>query len=710
MRHASSKKHVENANKHRRSDGVIQTSRQGLLDLKALEARTNVQESTSKAETIFALAVVGNSIPYTWGDVATMLYPSMFPDSTVASNFQCGRKKLSYIISDGIGPYFKTEVVNELTRPNVFFAIMIDDTPRPEAKVQQLDVLARYYSSNAKRVVVEHLESYSLGHATADVLLSCIEDALSELPKGRLLCVYSDGPNVMKSLKRKLKEKLCPNTIDISDCALHKVHNAFAAGLESSFDEVELFVTDIYHFFKYATRNADLKQLQQEVGLPEHSLLRHVSSRWLTLLPAVERILDTFKALKVFFTKPSSTRISSAARRTQLAGAFSNKALKAKLMFVKNAAQLFQRFETLFQSREPLIHVLYEEMVIMIRQVLGRFMLQSAFLHLSGFELVELNVDDSGSWRSKPELGLDTEREMISWTADEKKAFILKARSFYISCAKYLLTRLPLTNKLLHHLNCLKPGAQGQCPLRSLRYVASSLPQVVAGNEVSSLTDEWHLLASENLDSESFPDITSYWNHVFVLKRHASAEPKFPLLGKLVKAALCLPHGNSDCERGFSESKHALQHRSSISIKSISALRQTKMFLKRYDNDATKVPLTRELLKCVKNSYRTYKERLEREEADKESAKKRRLDADVAPDTEVTEKKRLEEEKMRLQAQVRSLEALLANAQGLINRGIEEKDMGKVHSGNVLLLDANSKLPSLLSRIEKVNNVLQKKR
>lgn len=155
---------------------------------------------------------------------------------------------------------------------------MIDESPIPEAKVQQLDVLVRYYSASTENVVVEHLQSFHLGHATTDELFSCIENALSDVCKN-MICFYSDGPNVMKSFKRKLKMEVSPNMVDIGECGLHKVHNAFAAGLDSFGAEVESLVTDVHYYFKFATRHADMKELQRDIGVPQPQFLRHVSSR-----------------------------------------------------------------------------------------------------------------------------------------------------------------------------------------------------------------------------------------------------------------------------------------------------------------------------------------------------------------------------------------------------------------------------------------------
>lgn len=140
----------------------------------------------------------------------------MFSDSEVAKNFSCGRHKLSYVISDGLGPYFKAKVIDELCRPGVFYSVLIDETPKPEQRVQQLDVQARYFSESKQQVTVEHLMSFNLGRATGDIIVERVEEALAEVPRNGLLCFYSDGPNVMKNVKAKLKRRVNENLLEFA--------------------------------------------------------------------------------------------------------------------------------------------------------------------------------------------------------------------------------------------------------------------------------------------------------------------------------------------------------------------------------------------------------------------------------------------------------------------------------------------------------------
>lgn len=82
---------------------------------------TSLQDRVVRAEAVFAMSVVSKSIPYSWADTATDIYKVMFADSEVAKNFSCARHKLSYVISDGLGPYFKSKVITELSACSFLF-------------------------------------------------------------------------------------------------------------------------------------------------------------------------------------------------------------------------------------------------------------------------------------------------------------------------------------------------------------------------------------------------------------------------------------------------------------------------------------------------------------------------------------------------------------------------------------------------------------
>lgn len=129
-----------------------------------------------------------------------------------------------------------------------FFSVSIDETPLPEQRCQQLDVVVRYFLNKMQRVVVEHLQSFRLGSATSEILASEVRRAMMDLPQKNVICFSTDGPNVMKSFRKKMQEAY-RDIIDVGECCLHNVHNSFTRGLSAFGSDVEAAVVDVYYFF-----------------------------------------------------------------------------------------------------------------------------------------------------------------------------------------------------------------------------------------------------------------------------------------------------------------------------------------------------------------------------------------------------------------------------------------------------------------------------
>lgn len=701
-RHATMKKHIHATAKNRDKTGNLQPPKlvQAALNFSPGASSTSLQDQVLKAEAIFAMSITTKCIPFSWGDTATEIYHRMFPDSSVAKGFRCGRSKLSRIVSDGLGPYFKSKVVDELCHPGVFYSIMVDETPKPDQRVQQLDVLVRFFSEAEQHVVVEHVQSYNLGRATAEIIVGCVEDALVQLPRQGIICFFSDGPNVMKSVRRKLEQHLTSSIADVGHCSLHKVHNAFAKGLDAFGSDVEEVVRNVYYYFKSAVRSEIFRESQDVLGIPSHVFLRHVSNRWLTLQESLGRILEQFDAIKDYFEKANKTGQRSATQslHNKLAVAFSQKPLYAKVLFLKNCAELFTGFQKLFQKQEPLLHILHAELLSLVGRVLSRFLRSEAYQGKTVDDLKSLNLQDSTLWKTKPELGMDTDDAMRTWDIPEKKRLRLGARAFYIACSQDLLQKLPLENKLLQHARILGLHfTDADSEARSLRYLASQLPQVLQLNEVSSLIDEWYMLKCDPLNNSEVAvseRIDSSWAKIFQ-RKSAAGEQKYPLLAKLVKALLSLPHGNADCERGFSINKRLLEGRASLSLHSLTGLRQVKTYLQRYSGDATKVPLSPKLLRCVKKARTCYAERLEKESEDSEVTK--RATTQTQPNAITVERL-----KKDLNEKVESCRALLKRAEETISTGLAHKSMEQVQSGQLLLAEGNESLATALLELDEL--------
>ncbi|CAN8028885.1 unnamed protein product [Ixodes persulcatus] len=236
----------------------------------------------------------------------------------------------------------------------------------------------------------------------------------------------------MKSVRNKLQKDMPSSLVDINNCNLHKVHNAFAKGLDAFGSDVEEVVRNVYYYFKSAVRAEALGECQEALGIASHAFLSHVSNRWLTLQDSLCRVLEQFEALKSYFHKASMTkqRVDTQNLHSKLAAAFSKKDLYAKVLFLKNCAELFSRFQTLFQKQEPLLHILHAELLSLVQGILSRCLRSAAYVDKSAEELKKLDVQDYTLWKTKPEVGMDTEQAMLKWDPGEKKRLLLGARAF----------------------------------------------------------------------------------------------------------------------------------------------------------------------------------------------------------------------------------------------------------------------------------------
>lgn len=180
-------------------------------------------------------------------------------------------------------------------------------------------------------------------------------------------------------------------------------------------------------------------------------------------------------------------------------------------------------------------------------------------------------------------------------------------------------------------------------------------------------------------------------------RKNVENQAKYPLLTKLVKALLSLPHGNADVERGFSQNSRVLHDRSSLSLESINGIRHTLSFAQRYGSDPCKFEIGRDVVKAVRNASKRYSERMEQE---KQALKRLRTDAEQSTPSE---------SEADTQNDAVDAERMLKNAELLIERGMKQKNFGDIQSGQVLLMQAREKMAASVKRLESVNKAKKKR-
>ena len=84
-------------------------------------------------------------------------------------------------------------------------------------------------------------------------------------------------------------------------CGTHIVHNCVQTAVDVLPIEVESLVVKIYkYFYIYTVRDAQLKEFCEFVEIDYKKVLQHGNTPFLSLLPAIERILQIYEGLKSY--------------------------------------------------------------------------------------------------------------------------------------------------------------------------------------------------------------------------------------------------------------------------------------------------------------------------------------------------------------------------------------------------------------------------
>lgn len=195
--------------------------------------------------------------------------------------------------------------------------------------------------------------------------------------------------------------------------------------------------------------------------------------------------------------------------------------------------------------------------------------------------------------------------------------------------------------------------------------------------------DEWRILQSDVIISNPEVRIDHFWREI-LCQTNFLGDKKYPSLEKLIKAALCLSHGNSDVERGFSISKRVLaEDKSCMSEKVLNERLIIRDSLKKYKN-ASEVPITKELLKLAKSAHKSYDLYLE---------EKRRLKEQSLKEKKERERK-IEQQKLRSEEILNKKKSIKRLETKIKEIALDKKETQK--SADLLLKEANQRLKSAI--------------
>ena len=138
-----------------------------------------VQSSdVSKAEVLWVLKNVSCHYSYHSREKINKLFQAMFPDSSIASNFQCGETKTAYIAACRLVPFFKNQLVSQISSLSMpQFVYMFDENLCEATQTKQMDCHVLFWNDSRNLVTRRYLGAQFMGHGDAAKLVDCCHES-----------------------------------------------------------------------------------------------------------------------------------------------------------------------------------------------------------------------------------------------------------------------------------------------------------------------------------------------------------------------------------------------------------------------------------------------------------------------------------------------------------------------------------------------------
>jgi hypothetical protein len=278
------------------------------------------------------------------------MFRAMFPDSEIAKHYACGKTKTSAIINKALGPHCHEYVVNHITKH--LFSLGIDGSS--DTGVEKMNPMTvRIFNINGPKTVSTHFYNMCVtggrDASKAECIFKVVQTKMEEdhIAWSQAVNLSVDKMSLsLISFASRCKSKNAD--IYVLGCPCHLAHiaasNANDAFVEICGINIEDLLIDLYYWFEKSTkRKGVLVEYMEFCDQDCMKVLKHSSTRWLSLERCVERCLKKYAGLKSYFL----SKDFADARFERLHNAFEDPLTEVVLFFHHASIPLLTSFNKL---------------------------------------------------------------------------------------------------------------------------------------------------------------------------------------------------------------------------------------------------------------------------------------------------------------------------------------------------------------------------
>ncbi|XP_076049531.1 protein FAM200B-like [Oratosquilla oratoria] len=556
INHVKSKKHCSKFNGTTDNQEPVSTS-----------LKQTAKDPVARAEIKLASVLAAHNLPFEVMDHLSEVLRDIFSDSNIAQEFAVKRTKTTEVVTNVIGKSYKEQLAHKLRETK--FSVLADEST-DVGSIKTSCVVVRFFDHDTGCVESkfwELCEIYNTANsenvekgATGNLyegMLKTFEK--HEIPVTQIIGFGADERSAMMGAHNSVESRFrneCPGLFVIK-CVCHSAHLCASEACKTLPKKCEDLARDVYNFFKgNSKRQSKFVQFQSFLHLKPHKMLHPSQTRWLSLVDVVQRVLEQWEALRLFFEDlRSSERLVAA---DTISDSLRNPFIKLYYCFLDWILPKFTNFNKYFQSDKPVITVLHEKVSALFKEIILSFM-EREYVMKTELCLIDPNRKDKHLSDTEIYLGVKVLQELqvsrVTARKYELKEFFQRCREFMSVACCEIKKKYDFSDNVISKLNCLTPtnalSSNFRKSVPSLVPLVTALPLLVPPEDSSllqRLDDQWRILPLEGDNSAlNTEDIDKFWTTL------SKDKPNLTDLSQFALSVLSLPHSNAECERVFSK-------------------------------------------------------------------------------------------------------------------------------------------------------------
>jgi hypothetical protein len=244
---------------------------------------------------------INHYLSYNSMDCNVKLIKNLFKDSKIAQTLQCGRTKMEALNENVLCPLSIEIHLNAIKDKK--FSIASDASNKGNVKLYPIAI--QYFDIN-KGINNFVLNFYEDSNEKSDNICLKLKQCLSEnnINESNLIAYTGDNASINYGIHHSVYQmfKSANSCVVKANCNCHVLHNtAKHALITLPFDIENLVLKMFSHFSISAKRVSDLKSCYNYTDNEFQKMKKHSTTRWLTLLPAINCIINNMNELKSYF-------------------------------------------------------------------------------------------------------------------------------------------------------------------------------------------------------------------------------------------------------------------------------------------------------------------------------------------------------------------------------------------------------------------------